>query len=142
MIIMLIARALNRRKYQFVKKTRERRKLSEPKYIEFRWSGYSKSGTTETWKIVPKDLPKDSEVVIGIIKWDGPWRCYSCFIYPWMFANKDDYFKYEKVCMRDIANFCEKATKLQREKKLGATATSQTHTTISVCKEEKTEVKK
>jgi hypothetical protein len=90
--------------------------MSEPKYIEFHWAGYSKSGVTETWRVIPKD---SNNTVIGLVKWDGPWRCYSFFIYPWMFANKDDYLKYEKVCMRDIANFCERVTTLQREKKLG-----------------------
>ena len=90
--------------------------MSEPKYIEFHWKGYSKSGVTETWHVVPKD---NNSIVLGLIKWDAPWRCYSFFIYPWMFANKDDFLKYEKFCMRDIANFCEKVTKLQREKKLG-----------------------
>ena len=93
--------------------------MSEPKFIEFYWTGYSKSGVTETWDIRPKDNPAFK---IGVIKWDAPWRCYSFFVYPWMFANKDDFLKYEKVCMRDIANFCEKVTKMQREKKLGMKA--------------------
>ncbi|MFA5366176.1 MAG: hypothetical protein WC325_13420 [Candidatus Bathyarchaeia archaeon] len=90
-------------------------KQEEPKYIEFHWAGYSKSGTTETWRVMAKENP----VQLGLIKWDGPWRCYSFFIYPSLFADKDDFLKYEKVCLRDIANFCEKVTLMQREKKLG-----------------------
>jgi hypothetical protein len=92
--------------------------MSEAKYIEFHWAGYSKSGTTETWRV----MAKENHVQLGLIKWDAPWRCYSFFIYPSMFANKDDYLKYEKVCLRDIANFCEKVTLMQREKKLGVKA--------------------
>jgi hypothetical protein len=93
--------------------------MSEPKFIEFHWSGYSKSGVTETWRVVPKGLPKGTQHIIGVIKWDAPWRCYSFFIYPWMFVDKDDFLKYESVCMSDISNFCKKVTQLQREKKLG-----------------------
>jgi hypothetical protein len=106
----------------------------DAKHIEFHWAGYSKSGVTETWRVVPKD---NASVILGMIKWDAPWRCYSFFIYPWMFANKDDFLKYEKVCMRDIANFTEKVTIMQREKRLGVKshAINANHSTTEVKKQ-------
>jgi hypothetical protein len=82
--------------------------MSEPKYIEFHWAGYSKSGATETWNV----MPKDNSGSLGIIKWFAAWRCYA--FYPPLVETV-----FEKQCLRDIANFCEKVTKLQREKKLG-----------------------
>ncbi len=43
---------------------------------------------------------------LGEIKWFGRWRKY-CF-----FPNPNTV--YEEICMREIAYFCETATKLQR----------------------------
>ena len=88
-------------------------KMSEPKYIEFHWIGYSKSGATETWRVMTKD--KQDE--LGEIKWYGPWRCYAFSAFCGEIFQTTPIF--EKQCLRDIANFLEKVTKLQREKKLG-----------------------
>lgn len=47
---------------------------------------------------------KDSDCfLLGIIKWDGPWRKY-CF-YP------AEMKKFEWDCMRNIADFCQQQTK-------------------------------
>ena len=83
-------------------------------YIEFHWAGYSKTGATETWRVVSKD---DNSIVLGIVKWFGPWRCYS-FVISGIIGE----LVFEKKCLRDIANFCEKVTIMQREKRLGTRA--------------------
>lgn len=51
----------------------------------------------------------DGEVELGEVKWLGKWRCY-CF-----FPLNDTL--YEKQCLRDLANFCERKT---TEHKTGA----------------------
>lgn len=82
--------------------------MSEPKHIKFVNDGWSKSGKTEVWKV----LTKDGNIVLGHIRWYGPWRCYS-FLISSRYGKSD--FVFEKTCLRDIANFCENQTKLQRE---------------------------
>lgn len=97
--------------------------MSEAKYIEFHWAGYSKSGSTETWRVMPKN---NNDGLIGTIKWYGSWRCYAFYPFPECV--------FEKQCLRDIANFCEKVTKLQREKKLGILK-CQTPVSVQVAKD-------
>jgi hypothetical protein len=85
----------------------------EGKYIEFHWAGYSKTGVTETWRVMTKG---SLSVLLGTIKWFGSWRCYSFFVSS---AEGEFELVFEKQCLRDIANFCEKVTVMQREKRLG-----------------------
>ena len=51
-------------------------------------------------------------ITLGMIWWHRPLRCYAFF-------PKPDTF-YEKTCLRDIANFCERETETQQRKKAEA----------------------
>ena len=81
--------------------------MSEPKYIQFVDSGYSKSGKTRIWNVAIKE---DSEDLIGQIRWFASWRCYAFYPY--------DKTVFEKTCLRDIANFCEEQTRQRKIKEL------------------------
>jgi hypothetical protein len=61
---------------------------------------------TDTWDVRPRG---DMYHTLGEIRWFGRWRCYAFFPAP------DCVF--EKVCLRDLADFCETATTAQRKKK-------------------------
>lgn len=52
-------------------------------------------------------VTKDTNVVIGIIRWHGPWRKYAFFPYP------DTVFEW--FCLRDIAEFCQRETEKYKE---------------------------
>jgi hypothetical protein len=58
---------------------------------------------TFTWSVETKE-----EWLIGSITWYGPWRCYA-------FTPRSETV-FEKTCLREIADFCERKTK---EHKLG-----------------------
>ena len=58
---------------------------------------------TKRWAIAADD----GEIGLGEVKWLGRWRCYGYFP-----LNET---VYEKQCLRDIADFCEKKTKEKRE---------------------------
>jgi hypothetical protein len=73
------------------------------KYIRFLDAGYSASGKTHVWHVATKE---DREDLIGEIRWFGSWRCYAFYPY--------DKTVYEKTCLRDIADFCEKMTVIQQ----------------------------
>jgi hypothetical protein len=81
--------------------------LSEARHIRFEPEGRSESGKTQIWKVVTKD----SNVLLGYVRWYAPWRCYSFFVW-----SKDDEFDlvFEKTCLRDIGGFCENQTLSQR----------------------------
>ena len=81
--------------------------MTEPKYIKFVLSGTSASGKTKIWRITAKD---DDSDFLGWIKWYGAWRCYGFFPYALLSSN----LVLEKQCLRDIADFCEEQTKLQK----------------------------
>jgi hypothetical protein len=71
------------------------------KWIEFRLVE-QKAGdkrTTKSWEVVSKQQQK----VIGWISWFSGWRKY-CFF-------PDAATVFEQVCLRDIADFCERETK-------------------------------
>jgi hypothetical protein len=71
----------------------------ESRWIEFGKPVESESGKTFLWTV----MPKHGDILIGRIKWFGPWRCYALFPSP---ATV-----FERVCLRDIADFCEARTK-------------------------------
>jgi len=52
---------------------------------------------TKTWLVETKD-----DTPLGIIHWYGAWRCYG-------FSPKPATV-FEKVCLREIADFCERKT--------------------------------
>ena len=60
---------------------------------------------TRIW--IVKTLAGDT--ILGLVKWWGAWRCY-CF-----FPAAETL--YEKVCLREIADFCEQATVRHREQR-------------------------
>lgn len=67
---------------------------------------------TKTWYVVNKydDASGDfAKAHLGWIGWYAPWRKY-CF-----FPKGDTV--YEKVCLREIANFCERKTSEHKAKK-------------------------
>jgi hypothetical protein len=51
---------------------------------------------------------KDGDVLLGVIRWHGPWRKYCYFPEPKTV--------YEWVCMTDIGSFCKEETKYYNEK--------------------------
>ena len=74
--------------------------VSEPKYIRFVPS--TPKPKTKTWRVESTE----SGVELGYVAWYGRWRCYT-------FAPLNDTI-YEKQCLRDIAEFCERETLAQR----------------------------
>jgi hypothetical protein len=68
-------------------------------WILFKEAGFSPSGKTRTWDV----LPTDGGLIIGRIYWYSKWRKY-------VFAPLDNAV-FEEDCLRDIASFCESATK-------------------------------
>ena len=58
---------------------------------------------TKRWGV----FAKEGRFRLGQIAWFGRWRCYS------FLPLADTVF--EQRCLRDIADFCESQTKLQRE---------------------------
>lgn len=62
------------------------------------------NGVTESGKTAEYNVENDSNGdVLGTITWYGRWRCYV--FGPWPSTI------YEKTCLRDIADFCERLTK-------------------------------
>ena len=60
---------------------------------------------TKRWAV----MPKDGSSQIGAVSWHGPWRKYCFFPVPSTV--------FEQVCLRDIADFCERETRLHRSAK-------------------------
>jgi hypothetical protein len=73
--------------------------MTESKWITIEHRGTSASGKTDVWTV----RPNEADEVIGVISWFGRWRRYAFFP-----ANNT---VFEQDCLRDIANFCEHATK-------------------------------
>ncbi len=71
---------------------------AQSKYIEFQESEPSSSGKTRVWIV----FVKGGFGQLGVIKWFGRWRCYG------FFPNAETV--YERACLRDLANFCERQT--------------------------------
>lgn len=66
--------------------------------ISFGLIGTSPSGKTRVWEVVNR---RDGSS-IGTVRWFGRWRCYS--------FHPDANTVFEKVCLRDIADFCDRKT--------------------------------
>lgn len=61
---------------------------------------------TRVYDVVKNEKPKGDELdfaadlhELGQVKWYGPWRCYAFF--------PADGTLFERVCLRDIAAFCD-----------------------------------
>lgn len=57
------------------------------------------TGKTKIWEV----MSKEQGVILGAIKWYGPWRRYSFFPQPNAI--------FEKTCLREIADYCDEKTK-------------------------------
>lgn len=71
------------------------------KWIKFIDEKLSESGKTKIWRLVTIST---FGVLLGEVRWYGPWRKYS------FFPNRDLALVFEKDCLRDIADFCESET--------------------------------
>jgi hypothetical protein len=71
------------------------------KWIEFTGGNTIPGGKTKLWEV----RSKDQSAVLGEVKWYGPWRQYTYFANP--------HTIYERQCLRDIADFCERETRAQ-----------------------------
>lgn len=83
-------------------------------YVIFLFDGVTESGKTSEYDVVTKD----GNDWIGTVSWFGRWRCYV--------FNAAPGTCFEKTCLRDIADFCERLTKehnaRNRAARTGATA--------------------
>jgi hypothetical protein len=78
------------------------------KWIEF----YEVPGNgrkTRTWDVRPT---ADPNTLLGQVKWFGRWRAYA------FFPCADTV--YERTCLRDLAQFCERQTYEHRSRKEAA----------------------
>ena len=76
---------------------------TEGKYIDFRLHALSPSGKTKIWKV----QNRENLTILGTISWFGRWRKY-------VFEPKPD-MVFEETCLRDIAQFIQQETTLQRK---------------------------
>ena len=53
---------------------------------------------TGTWRVVSRE----TEVLLGVVAWYGPWRKYS--------FHPEGWTVFEQKCLREIADFCERQT--------------------------------
>lgn len=67
------------------------------KWVTITWSRESASGKTNIWWVTNKDI------ILGEVRWHTRWRKYA--FYP------ESNTIFEEDCMRDIANWCEQATR-------------------------------
>lgn len=72
-------------------------------WVTFDPRGTSASGKTLCWAV----CAIDEGYVVGKVAWYGKWRKYA------FFPRENTVF--EHVCLADIAEFCEKATRDHRE---------------------------
>jgi hypothetical protein len=84
----------------------ETKVVGEGKYIRFILVGRSLTGKTNIYWV----QSKEEDSVLGQINWYSAWYQYAFFPQS---PNMETVF--EKNCLRDIANFCEEQTKLQRK---------------------------
>lgn len=73
-------------------------------YVIFVFNGVTESGKTAEYSVLSdmKDAVIDADM-LGTISWFGRWRTYA--FDPWPGTT------FEKTCLRDIADFCERLTK-------------------------------
>jgi hypothetical protein len=76
------------------------------KWIRFEHVGQSESGKTSIWRVVSTSA---IGVLLGEVRWYGPWRKYS------FFPNQHLALVFEKDCLRDIADFTEAETNARKK---------------------------
>lgn len=74
-----------------------------PKWIDFVYSGQSKSGKTEVWDV----MSKRHGFRLGTITWSGRWRCYV--------LNPDAKMMFDKTCMNDVIDKLDELNKKVRK---------------------------
>jgi hypothetical protein len=72
-------------------------------YIDIVEVGTSPSGKTKIWEVRNKRDPEND--IPGIIKWNGGWRKY-------VYYSGEAFYDWQ--CLRQIANFIEDQTTIQR----------------------------
>jgi hypothetical protein len=77
-------------------------------HISFRLGAAAPRGITERW-----DVLGERGDYLGTVKWYGPWHTYCFFVVNSIF---------EKVCLREIAEFCETLAKMHRDSRKAAKA--------------------
>ena len=80
------------------------------KWIQFNLDVSRLPAKTQVWTVSPQGEPTET---LGQIKWYGAWRKYCFFPQNGTIAT---YTVFEWDCLRDIAQFCEDATKLHKQK--------------------------
>lgn len=70
-------------------------------WISFDLAATPPGRKTSIWIVRQKD-----GTALGDVRWYGPWRCYSFF----PLAST----VFERKCLRDIADFCERQTQARR----------------------------
>lgn len=80
-------------------------------YVDFLPAGSSDTGKTQRWDVVAKSSPTADAFPLGMIQWFGRWHQYA------FFPNGNTVF--EKTCLRDIASFCETASREHRRRRDG-----------------------
>ena len=78
---------------------------AETKWLLFKWAP-EQNPKTEIYLV----LAKDGNAELGQVRWHAQWRRYAFFPRP------DTV--YEPTCLRDLAEFCDKATAAHKAKKL------------------------
>lgn len=80
-------------------------KWTEGDYLNFKDEGYVTPGSkTRKFSVISRH----SGALLGFVKWYVPWRQYT-------FCPLGGYF--DKKCLREIADFCERETNAHREKR-------------------------
>lgn len=80
--------------------------MTEGKHIFFVETLQPLGRKTKVWRVKSKGL---ESTCLGVVKWFPRWRCYGFF--PEMLTV------FEKVCLRDLAQFCEEKTEEHKRAK-------------------------
>lgn len=76
-----------------------------PAHIDIRLARRPDGRKTDVWTV----HQKGADDLLGYVGWLGRWRCYA------FFPRGDT--AYERVCLRDLADFCEARTSEHRRAK-------------------------
>lgn len=82
--------------------------MSESRWIQFVEIPVPPHFKTRRWHV----RARENSVLLGVIQWFGRWRQYA------FFPAGETVF--ERQCLRDLAEFCERETKAQRAARRGA----------------------
>lgn len=76
--------------------------MAEPRWIRFEPCTPARGAVTKAWLVTNRE----SGGSLGMVRWYGGFRCYA--FYPYGDTV------YERTCLRDIADFCERMTQEHR----------------------------